>query len=194
MKLPLRIPVGFKPIITQPYGDKSSVDWYKANGLDLTEHNGTDFIVGDSIQTYGTPVVCPVPKAELSRIWFTNAMSTSGNGIQICWEDNGGNYSMRCWHLSETVSKMEYSEGDIIGYLGNSGLCRPAPTYSQPFNGSHLHLMLWKNSKLIDPLSYFNKNEWYVGEDTGTEKDLPPLFWALNYAKGLLQALFNKIK
>lgn len=193
MKLPISSPI--KPTITQLYGDKSSVDWYRANGLDLTEHNGTDFIIGDSILTYGTKLVCPVSEASLSQTWWDNPMSTQGNGIQISWEYNYDRYSMRCWHCSEIVVKSSYKEGEVIGYIGNSGLCRPSPTPQKPFNGSHLHLMLYKNGILINPLTVFNPNEWYISSDTGVQKDIPPLQWALNFVKSQLSkllAIINK--
>jgi murein DD-endopeptidase MepM/ murein hydrolase activator NlpD len=92
------------------------------------------------------------------------------------------------------VVKSSYREGDIIGYIGNSGLCRPAPTPQRPFDGAHLHLMLFKNGILIDPLTVFNPNEWFVFSDTGVDKDAPPLQWALNFVKSQLAKLLAILK
>ena len=189
--LPFSIPFGLKPVITQPYGDTSAVAWYKEHGLNLTAHNGIDYCVGDSIQTYGTPLVCPFPKADLSKTWWENPMSTSGNGIQIGFEEGNDRYLVRFWHCSDIVTQGIYKEKDIIGYIGNSGLVRPAPTPQKPFDGSHLHLMVFKNNVLIDPLEIFDKDKWFTSEDTGVEKDLSPLFWALNYAKEQFKKLLG---
>lgn len=191
--LPISIPKGLKPTITQPYGDKSNIAWYIANGLNLSEHNGTDFIIGDSIQTYGTRLVCSIPSAYLSKSWWNNPMSTSGNGIQFSWDEGSDGYSARCWHTSQNVIQPIYKEKDTIGFIGNSGLVRPPPTPQMPFNGSHLHLMVYKNGVLIDPMTIFDETKWFISEDTGVEKDLPPLFWALEYAKSQLKILTNKV-
>lgn len=188
-KLPISSPI--KPFITQPYGDKSNVAWYHEHGLILTEHNGVDLVISDSIQTYGTRLVCPVPNAELSKTWWENAMSTKGNGIQIAWEENGDRYNLIFWHCSEIVIKSTYKEGDVVGYIGNSGLCKPAPTPQKPFDGSHLHLGLRKNNILIDPFEVFDKDQWFVSEDTGQEKDLPPLFWVVDYIRTQLKKMFG---
>jgi murein DD-endopeptidase MepM/ murein hydrolase activator NlpD len=191
--LPISCPVGFKPTITQRYGDTAMVAWYQAHGLNLTSHNGIDIVIGDSIQTYGTKLVCPVPNAQLSMTWFTDPMSTAGNGIQIGWDDGADRYNLIFWHCSEIVSQETYKEGDIVGYIGNSGLVKPPPTPQQPFNGSHLHLGLRKNNVLIDPLTIFDKDEWFISEDTTQAKDLPPLFWALEYAKSQLKKLTDSV-
>jgi hypothetical protein len=191
-KLPLAVPKGEKPIITGPYGanDPELLAWYAEHGLNLTAHNGVDIVVGDSILTYGTRIVCPVPEAELSQTWWDYPMSTKGNGIQIAWEEGPDRYNMRAWHCSEIVTnRLSFKEGDVIGYIGNSGLVRPAPTPQRPFDGSHIHLMLYKNGVIIDPMTVFNIKDWFTQEDTGVEKDLPPLQWALKYAKEQFEKL-----
>jgi hypothetical protein len=188
-KLPIASPT--KPTITQYYGDKSRVAYYHANGIMIDAHNGVDFVTGDAIQTYGTRLVCPVPKAELSKTWWENPMSTSGNGIQIAWEEGSDRYNVRFWHCSEIVTTNTYLEGSTIAYIGNSGLCSPKPTPQKPFDGAHLHLMVFKNGVLIDPLDIFDQNQWFISEDSGQEKDLPPLFWMLEYAKKQLLKLLT---
>jgi len=189
MKLPISSPI--KPTITQPYGDKSSVAWYQANGLNLTEHNGVDFVIGNPQLTYGTKLVCPFPNATLSKSWWDTPLSTKGNGVEI----QSGEYQVRFWHCSEIVIKSTYKEGDVIGYIGNSGLCRPAPTDTRPFDGSHLHLMVLKNGVLIDPLTIFNKDGWYVSSDTPVDKDLPPFFRVVKYMTDVVKNLIvNLIK
>lgn len=187
MKLPLSSPI--KPTITQLFGDKSRIAWYKTNGIDIEEHNGVDFTVGNPEMTYGTKLVCPFPSAGLSRTWFTDPCSTKGNGIEISYE----NYLARFWHCSEITVKSNYREGDVVGYIGNSGLCNPSPTDTRPFDGSHLHLMVFKDGILIDPLTIFDRNAWYVSPDTGVDKDLPPLNRVLKYMKDVLYSLLAKL-
>jgi murein DD-endopeptidase MepM/ murein hydrolase activator NlpD len=191
MKLPISSPE--KPIITQLYGDKSRVDWYKANGLNLTEHNGVDFSLSNPQLTYGTKLVAP-RDCELSQTWWDTPLSTKGNGIQIAWEISNDRFNVRFWHCSEIVIKPSYKEGDVIGYIGNSGLCNPAPTDTRPFDGSHLHLMVYKNGILTDPLTIFNKDEWFLSTDTGVEKDLPPFFRVVKYMTDLVEKLLVKLK
>ena len=191
--LPLSIPLGFKPTITQRYGDTWNAQWYKEHNINMPFHNGLDCVIGDSIQTYGTKLVCPVPNAELSMTWFTDAMSTAGNGIQIGWDEGKDRYNLIFWHCSEIVSKPTYKEQDIVGYIGNSGLVSPPVTPQTPFAGSHLHLGLRKNNILINPLDIFDETKWYTSPDSGQEKDLPPLFWALKYAQSQLALLTSAV-
>lgn len=183
MKLPISAPI--KPTLTQGYGDTSRVAWYKTNGINIDFHNGLDYVVGDSTLTYGTKLVCPFPTAALSKSWWTNPLSTSGNGIEI----QSGEYKVRFWHCSEIVIKSSYKEGDVVGYIGNSGLCSPAPSDNRPFDGSHLHLMVFKNDVLIDPLTIFKKDEWFLSTDTTIEKDLPPLFRVVKYMTEIVKNL-----
>ena len=191
MKLPISSPV--KPTITQSFGDTSNAVWYEIHGMNMTSHNGVDFVVGDSTMTYGTKLVAPID-CELSQTWWDTPLSTKGNGIQVAWETGADRFNLRFWHCSEIVIKKSYKEGEVVGYIGNSGLCSPFPTDTQPFNGSHLHLMVYKNGTIIDPLTIFNKDEWYVSPDTGVDKDLPPFFRVVKYMTDLVKNLLLTIK
>ena len=193
MKLPISSPI--KPTITGTYGFTSpeQVAWYKARGLNMTSHNGVDFAIGSPELTYGTKLVAP-RDCELSQTWWDTPLSTKGNGIQISWENEADRFNVRFWHCSEIIVKPSYKEGDIIGYIGNSGLCNPAPTDTRPFDGSHLHLMVYKNGVIIDPLTIFNKEEWYLSSDTSTEEDLPPLFRVVKYMTELVKNLLLTLK
>ena len=194
LPFPIEIPEGSFPIITQAYGDKSKVAWYKKNGVDINEHNGVDVVVsGGKDATYGARVVCPFPQAALNKTWWDHPMSTKGNGIMISYQDGKDYYQMLVWHCSEIITKSLYKERDIIGFIGNSGLVDPKPTPESPFSGSHIHLMAYLNGKLIDPMEIFTIKEWYTGKDTGAIKDLPALQWVLDYAKSKVEALFKLI-
>lgn len=195
--LPISIPKGRTPIITQPYGDKTSVAWYKANGVNIDEHNGTDIVVsGNTAQesrfnTYGAKLVCPVKSAYLDKSWWDNPMSSKGNGIQIAWTD-GNFYQMLVWHCSELNLKSSYKEGETIALIGNSGLVRPKPSVECAHCGSHVHLMVYKDGVLTDPETVFDKSRWFTSDDTDTSKDLAPIKYFLAQISTLISNLFKK--
>ena len=140
-------------------------------------------------------------------------MSTSGNGVVLeCqpFTENGIKKVLQLtyWHCSAVVGDKDIlPEGAIVAYMGNSGLVSPKPTPEEPYEGSHLHLMLREyhvinNTKVlqnsnngvqgnIDPMSRFSIEDVEVGLDTGIEKDLPPLLWAFD-TRGLKDN-FSKI-
>lgn len=197
--LPLAVPLGYQVYMTQPFGDTAKVEWYKANGLNISAHNGLDLVVWKSgiteaeskRLTYGTKIVCPVPNAVLDKTWWENPMSTKGNGIQIAWTEGTDTYKMLAWHCSEINPKPKYVLEEQIGLIGNSGLVDPKPSPACVFCGSHLHLMLYKNSVLIDPEIYFDIKKWYTAPDTGKEKDLAPFAHFLSWISAELKKLIK---
>lgn len=196
--LPFSLPSNARPVVTQYFGDPSKAQWYKDHGLNMPSHNGIDFVVEytdheDPYITYGTKLVCPFPAADLSMTWFTDPMSTTGNGIQIGFEIGKDRYNLILWHCSEIVVKPFYNQGETVGFVGNSGLVDPAPTLQKPFAGAHLHMGLRKNNVLIDPLELFDLTKWFTTTaDTPVEKDLPPFFWVLAALKKQVDALLKK--
>lgn len=193
MKAPFRSPN--KIIVTQEFGDISRVAYYKTNNINIPFHNGTDIILGDARVTYGTECVCPFPNAKVVKVTFDTPTSTKGNGVTIESEavDNT-KYQVVFWHTGEVaVKEGQYlKEGDVVCYIGNSGLCNPAPTEVQPWNGSHCHLMLFKYVYIADnrgsrwelqdgdngvngarnPRELFDLSQCYVGKDTGLIHDM----------------------
>lgn len=213
-KLPIRSLT--KPIITQLWGNTSYNEWYKANGIGSPYHNGLDLAIGTPRQTYGTPVVCPFKEAEVYNVIFTNPISTKGNGVYIQAIEGQIMYRMIAWHTGEIEVKIgdKIKEGDILCYIGNSGLSgtvlpngtvENADLSKDPWAGAHLHLMLsiyikdalgnWnlleENNGVggwIDPLRYFDHNTWYIGDNTDVKRDLPP-FRELMKGMGIVEAL-----
>ena len=191
--LPLSIPEGYKVAVTQPFGDKSNVDWYHKNGLNIDSHNGVDLIIvfegctrpQQMAATYGTKIVSPVP-AHLDQKWWTTPLSSQGNGVQVSWRDGVDKISMRTWHCSEVYAKPNYEALETLGLIGNSGLVWPAPNNACVLCGSHLHLMTYKNGTLVDPETIFDYTKWHVSEDTGVEKDLAPFFHFLGKIKDMV--------
>ena len=180
--LPIEIVKGRYPVVSQEYGDKRLVEWYKANGVNVDEHNGADIVISGGQQaTYGTKLVCPVPNALLDKVWFTHALSTQGNGVRIRWQDERGSVQCMVWHCSECNQQGEYKEKDTLGYIGNSGLVTPKPSVWNVFSGVHLHLGTYVNGVLVNPREIFDFTKWYVSEtDTSVSKDLPPFVYFIN--------------
>ena len=196
--LPLEIVKGRRPFVTQEYGDKSRVAWYKANGVNIEEHNGTDIVISggknQATDTYGTKLVNPFPNALRNKVWFDTPMSTQGNGVKVQHTDpEVGTIKMTVWHCSECNNQEEYKQGDVLGYIGNSGLVSPAPSVWNAHAGAHLHLMTYINDVLVDPRQVFDFTKWTVSStDTSIEKDLPPIAYYLNKIRVALSAMFAK--
>lgn len=214
-KLPIKSLV--RPTITQLYGNTSFNAWYASQGIKSPYHNGVDIGIGTSRETYGTPVVCPFKEAEVYNVIFDNPISTKGNGVYIQAIEGQIMYRMIAWHTGEIAVKVgdKIKEGDIICYIGNSGLCgsiqpdgtvKNADLSKDPWAGAHLHLMLsvyikdalgnWnileENNGVngwIDPLRYFDSTKWYIGEEENKYKhDLPP-FTQIMKGMGIVEAL-----
>ena len=194
-KLPIKSPN--KPIITQLYGNTSNNAFYSANGIKNPFHNGIDFVTGTAIQTYGTPLVCPFPEGGyVDDVVYDSPMSTKGNGVYVKSNMiNGRQIKIILWHTGEVAVKKGQilNEGDLICYIGNSGLCNPSPTIDNPYAGSHLHFGCYKylNGQVdypkvpsvmgeVDGLTIFDKDQWYVGTDSGFMHDMGPAQWLWN--------------
>ena len=196
--LPIEIVKGRFPVITQEFGNHSNDTWYASNGIYLqdTGHNGTDIVIGggkkQTTDTCGTRLVCPVPVALKNKVWFTEPMSTQGNGVKVQWNDERGVVKMTVWHCSETNEQWEYKEGDTLGFMGNSGLVYPKPSVWNAHAGSHLHLMTYVNDILVDPREIFDFSQWYVSDvDTSVEKDLSPIQFFLSQISDILKGLLK---
>lgn len=61
--------------------------------------------------------------------------------------DHGFNYKTLYAHMKESYVKkgQKIKRGDVIGYLGNTGLS----------TGPHLHYEVRKNGKPVDPINYY---------------------------------------
>lgn len=200
--LPIRIVKGRYPVITQEFGNQSNNPWYELNGVKFDAssqggHNGTDIVIrggkNQATDTYGTELVNPFPNALPTKVWWDSAMSTKGNGIQIQMKDERGQIRILCWHCSECHFQEEYKEGDTIGYVGNSGLVTPKPSFTNVHAGAHLHLGAWINGVMVNPREIFDFTKWYVSDvDTSIEKDLPPIQYFINIVMNSIKSLFSR--
>ncbi len=99
-------------------------------------HNGMDFTAktGTPIYATGDGVV-----AKASR----------GTGFgNVVYIDHGFGYQTRYAHMSKFNTKKgrKVKRGDIIGYVGNTGLS----------SGPHLHYEVHKNGKAINPVNFYH--------------------------------------
>lgn len=194
-KFPVRIPIGWKLAISQPFKSTELAAWYTSHGITMPTHDGVDIICGTREQTWGSPVVWPFPwPGKVWDAWVDSPMGATQHAhcqIDTTNPATGEQYSVIYLHLSAVTKTRKtqqdppitYQEGDVIGYIGNNGSVSPPPTGSEPFNGSHLHLGLGVknpgelNYSMIDPLIVFDINDPYRGEDQ-PNRDTAVYEWA----------------
>lgn len=101
-------------------------------------HWGIDFSA-----PYGTPVIAPVNLKIYKTGWSEN------HGLFIIAKDDD-NFYYTFAHLSKTETKETkvFRQGDIIGYVGSSGLSF----------GPHLHYEILFNGVYFNPTNFSKKN------------------------------------
>jgi murein DD-endopeptidase MepM/ murein hydrolase activator NlpD len=198
MKAPFRSP--YKLCVTQEYGNTSFNAWYKDNGINCPFHSGIDIVfdggVLQSLHTYGTECVCPFNEAKVVKVTWDTPTSTKGNGVTIEYQiDPLTSYQVIFWHTGEIKVKVgdKIKLGDVICYIGNSGLVSPKPTEGDPWAGAHCHLRVikytyngvyWVTNGDMNPRTLFDFTEWYNGTDMGFGHDLWVLTKFLATASG----------
>lgn len=120
--------------ITSPYGMRFHpvLHYWKL-------HDGTDFGAG-----CGTAIRAPYSGRVVEK--YFNA--GYGNRLLIDHGQVDGSYITTAYNhaIRYTVGVGEHvSKGEVIGYVGTTG-------YS---TGCHLHLMVWKNGSMINPMTWF---------------------------------------
>ena len=191
---PFRSP--YKLMVTQEYKNTSNNSWYLANGISSPFHNGIDIVFNNDTprSTFGTECICPFD-AGVVKVTWNDTHSTKGNGVTIQSEPKDGViYQINFWHTCELKVKEgdKLKKGDVVCYIGNSGLCYPERGILRPFDGAHCHLMLFKfnlvnnnwvlqdSDNLVngarDPRELFDFSKCEVGIDTGMKNDM----WAIS--------------
>jgi murein DD-endopeptidase MepM/ murein hydrolase activator NlpD len=134
--------------ITQKFGENPS--WYKANGYD--GHFGID---------YATPYGTAILACDDGEVVRNDRTVGNGNFIEI---KHKWGYSLylhfkdkACKNIGQIVKR-----GEIIGYAGNTGDVKPAPTKDNKLAGTHLHFSIKVNGiisseykNFIDPTPFF---------------------------------------
>lgn len=106
-------------------------------GAGYEDHPGTDI---------GVPEGTPIRAAASGTVVFTEPEASSGGYGNYTCIDHGGGLSTCYAHQSAfgVVAGQSVSQGDVIGYVGNTG-------YS---TGAHLHFEVRINGEVTDPMGY----------------------------------------
>jgi len=111
---------------------KAPVNGFISQEYKKSQHSGLDIVA-----PIGTPIVAAASGTVLYSDW------TGDGGNTIIIGHDFGYYTYYKHNLRNVVQVNERVEqGQVIGYLGNSGL----KSY-----GPHLHFEIWKDGKSIDP-------------------------------------------
>lgn len=132
---PFRYPVaGNEPRITSYFGTRRTYN----NSEQLSFHGGADF--GGDV---GTPIYAPAA----GRVVLARPLTVRGNAVLI---DHGLGLYSGYWHQSQiaVTEGQELEPGDLIGYLGNTGLV----------TGPHLHWEMRLNGIAVNPLQWVRES------------------------------------
>lgn len=132
---PFRYPVSATPPrITSHFGTRRNYN----DNPQLSFHGGTDF---------GGPIGSPIYAPAAGIVVLAEPLTVRGNAVLI---DHGMGLFSGYWHQDQiAVSEgQEVAPGDLIGYIGNSGLV----------TGPHLHWELRLNGIAIDPLQWVRES------------------------------------
>jgi len=130
------------------------------------DHKALDIVENSRKSIYGLPL-CAMEDCKITRTHRTDGFTPGsraklkdGYGLDMTGLETGLKY--RYWHVQPylPVSKGDVvKRGQIVAYMGNAGTVRVGgkdvpieERTEKPYRGTHLHLMVWKNNKLTDPL------------------------------------------
>jgi murein DD-endopeptidase MepM/ murein hydrolase activator NlpD len=120
--------------ITSPYGQRFHpiLRYWKL-------HDGTDFSAG-----CGATIRAPYSGRVVERYYnsgYGNRLMIDHGHVRGRYVTTGYNHAIRY-----TVSVGEHvSKGEVIGYVGSTGFS----------TGCHLHLMVWLDGRVRNPMSWF---------------------------------------
>ncbi|HEY5822084.1 MAG TPA: peptidoglycan DD-metalloendopeptidase family protein [Propionibacteriaceae bacterium] len=120
--------------ITSPYGMRFHpvLHYWKL-------HDGTDFGAG-----CGTAIRAPYPGRVAERYYnagYGNRLMIDHGRVDGSYITTGYNHAIRYTvGVGQRVSK-----GQVIGYVGTTGFS----------TGCHLHLMVWKNGRVVNPMTWY---------------------------------------
>jgi len=106
----------------------------------------------DIVNAYRTPIKA----LEAGLVSYVGQMgsgfSNAGNVVQIGNPEGNGH---RLCHLDSFIVKKGQAvvEGQVVGYMGFTGFTIP-----RGIGGTHLHLIIFRAGKRVDPANYINVN------------------------------------
>ena len=153
---------GGKPLIQMlKWQDGDSTQWFEASGVGQTRGQMASPVNGRMTSgfgyrrhpilgyrkmhagiDFGAPHGAPIYAATDGVIVMAGRAGGCGNAVKI---NHGGNLATRYCHMSRiaTSSGQRVRQGQIIGYVGSTGLS----------TGPHLHYELYRNGSIVNPLS-----------------------------------------
>ena len=137
----------WKKNITQLFGVNKDI-YFPRHGT--PGHNGIDIL--SPPDSYGAEVLA-AHDGKITQISIDDPTRKNGNGLFLQGHDERGNYLQTAyWHLSRfnVWPGAEVKQGDVIGYIGNTGFVFPAPSFSCPHCGAHLHFAV-SRIKILPP-------------------------------------------
>ena len=103
----------------------------------------TSKAIGGSIANYGTDGN------------YVGSYASYGEYVEIDHQDGTITLYAHLKAGSRTVSKgQKVKQGQIIGYVGNTGNVQPRPSTSNPLGGTHLHFSVFVNGRAVNPFKY----------------------------------------
>lgn len=178
--LPVLLPKDAQVIITQPFGATSNPIEPPGEHGEAHFHYGVDFVFGDPLQTYGTPLVCPFKGAKLGGYMKPPGTIANTPYVNVRGKGESGNYyELILAHVGNIFFRDSYTEGQIIATVGNYGNVSPLPTTLDPVAGSHLHMGVRVNGVWDDPLKYFDPQHPYIDANFTDSAQLTRLAWSL---------------
>lgn len=120
--------------VTSSFGTRRSYN----GSAEANFHSGADF--GGDV---GTPIYAPAA----GRIVLAGKLTVRGNAVLI---DHGLGLFSGYWHMSQiaVVEGQEVKPGDVIGYLGDTGLV----------TGPHLHWEMRLNEIAVEPFQWIQQS------------------------------------
>ncbi len=151
---PFEIYYPCKPLyITQPFGSTYNNDYYHTHGINISGHNGTDYLAKHGQAVYASHDGIAYPEVDGNQghgvVVITNG-TYDYKGQKVYWKSV-------FWHLVDNipvVAGQQVKAGDIIGYADSTGLS----------TGDHLHFSikpLYKNTPYES--SNVEQNNGYLG-------------------------------
>lgn len=140
---------GFAPLPAGPIKGGSGTMIWPVDGPITSGFGGRDIGAGYEYHPgidIGVPEGTPIRSAATGVVAFTSPEASSGGYGNYTCVDHGGGLSTCYAHQTAFAvsSGQSVSQGDIIGYVGNTG-------YS---TGAHLHFEVRINGEVTDPMGY----------------------------------------
>ena len=149
-------PIREATIVSDPWGAERT----NPNGI-LYNHRGIDYIRANG-NSFGTELHAP----HSGILTYLTDPNGYGYHARLNFLHNNHNYTIILGHMRVAMPQrildrrmagiMTIDEGAVIGWMGNTGWCEPAPTPENPFAGTHLHYEIRVDGEAQDPEFFYN--------------------------------------